>query len=79
MGRTVYHVAVMPCYDKKLEASRQDFVNTNDQTRDVDTVITSSEYICVCLSSNIIDQIFQDLDYVQHRVKTKNLGTILRK
>ncbi len=21
----IYHVAVMPCYDKKLEASREDF------------------------------------------------------
>jgi hypothetical protein len=31
----------MPCYDKKLEASRQDFYNDLYQTRDVDCVITS--------------------------------------
>ncbi|EIN11816.1 iron hydrogenase [Punctularia strigosozonata HHB-11173 SS5] len=39
----VYHVAVMPCYDKKLEASRQDFYNDVFKTRDVDCVITTGE------------------------------------
>ncbi|XP_061181017.1 cytosolic Fe-S cluster assembly factor narfl-like [Saccostrea echinata] len=39
----VYHVTVMPCYDKKLEASRQDFYNDVYRTRDVDCVITSGE------------------------------------
>lgn len=38
----VYHISVMPCYDKKLEASRADFYNENQETRDVDCVITSS-------------------------------------
>ena len=33
----------MPCYDKKLEASRQDFYNDVYSTRDVDCVITTSE------------------------------------
>ena len=37
----VYHVTVMPCYDKKLEASREDFYNDMYSTRDVDCVITS--------------------------------------
>ena len=37
----VYHVCVMPCFDKKLEASREDFYNDIYQTRDVDCVITS--------------------------------------
>lgn len=41
----VYHVTVMPCYDKKLEASREDFYNQQRKTRDVDCVITSSIYI----------------------------------
>jgi iron only hydrogenase large subunit-like protein len=36
-------VAVMPCYDKKLEASRQDFYNDIFRTRDVDCVITTGE------------------------------------
>ncbi|XP_077980347.1 cytosolic Fe-S cluster assembly factor narfl-like [Glandiceps talaboti] len=42
-GDQIYHVAVMPCYDKKLEASRQDFYDDIYSTRDVDCVITSGE------------------------------------
>ncbi|NXC19610.1 NARFL factor, partial [Corythaeola cristata] len=38
----IYHVTVMPCYDKKLEASRPDFFNQEYQTRDVDCVITTA-------------------------------------
>jgi iron only hydrogenase large subunit-like protein len=37
----VYHVTVMPCYDKKLEASREDFYNDICKTRDVDCVIST--------------------------------------
>jgi iron only hydrogenase large subunit-like protein len=33
----------MPCYDKKLEASRSDFFNSVYSTRDVDCVITTGE------------------------------------
>eukprot|EP00124_Ichthyophonus_hoferi_P004517 Ihof_evm2s508 gene=Ihof_evmTU2s508 len=46
LGKTnadIYHVTVMPCYDKKLEASRSDFYNDLYSTRDVDCVITTSE------------------------------------
>ncbi|KAI0371032.1 iron hydrogenase [Pilatotrama ljubarskyi] len=39
----IYHVTVMPCYDKKLEASRQDFYNDAYATRDVDCVLTTGE------------------------------------
>ncbi|XP_068981808.1 probable cytosolic Fe-S cluster assembly factor AGAP009023 isoform X1 [Bombus flavifrons] len=39
----VYHVTVMPCYDKKLEASREDFYNYERKFRDVDCVITPIE------------------------------------
>jgi len=39
----IYHVAVMPCYDKKLEASRPSFTNETYKTRDVDCVITTGE------------------------------------
>ncbi|TIB67811.1 iron hydrogenase [Wallemia mellicola] len=39
----IYHVTIMPCYDKKLEASRQDFYSDLYQTRDVDCVLTSGE------------------------------------
>ncbi|KAH8107940.1 iron hydrogenase [Cristinia sonorae] len=39
----IYHVSVMPCYDKKLEASRSDFYNDAYSTREVDCVITTGE------------------------------------
>lgn len=41
----IYHVTLMPCYDKKLEASRDDFYNKLKNTRDVDCVITASKRI----------------------------------
>ncbi|OCT61749.1 cytosolic Fe-S cluster assembly factor narfl [Xenopus laevis] len=41
----IYHVTVMPCYDKKLEASRPDFYNEEYETRDVDCVITTGEVL----------------------------------
>ncbi|KAJ7218053.1 iron hydrogenase [Mycena pura] len=50
MGRTwgnlpheIYHVSVMPCYDKKLEASRSNFYDSIYSTRDVDCVLTTGE------------------------------------
>lgn len=39
----IYHVTIMPCYDKKLEASREDFYSEVSEARDVDCVITSSK------------------------------------
>lgn len=39
----MYHVTVMPCYDKKLEASREDFYSEVNDSKDVDCVITSSK------------------------------------
>ena len=38
----IYHVSIMPCFDKKLEASRTSFTNENG-TRDVDCVLTTLE------------------------------------
>jgi len=43
LPQEIYHVSVMPCYDKKLEASRSDFYNSIFSTRDVDCVITTGE------------------------------------
>ena len=42
-GADVYHVTVMPCYDKKLEASRPDF--TPDGVRETDCVLTTGEVL----------------------------------
>lgn len=51
----VYHVTVMPCYDKKLEASRDDFVFEVDGAKsnedgslsvsEVDSVLTTGEVL----------------------------------
>lgn len=52
----IYHVTVMPCYDKKLEAAREDFVfqfDSQEETyRDegleipeVDSVLTTGEVL----------------------------------
>lgn len=49
----VYHVTAMPCYDKKLEASRSDFYNSVHQTRDTDCVLTTGE----------LDLLLQDLGF----------------
>jgi len=42
-AKRIYHVTVMACFDKKLEASRQDFYNEAEDYRDVDCVVTSLE------------------------------------
>ncbi|KAG4303256.1 hypothetical protein PCANB_000471 [Pneumocystis canis] len=39
----IYHVSIMPCFDKKLEASRDEF--SENGIRDVDCVITTSELL----------------------------------
>lgn len=39
----IYHITLMPCFDKKLEASRKDFYNEVYKTNDVDLVLTSAE------------------------------------
>ena len=60
----VYHVTIMPCYDKKLEASREDFYSELYRTRDVDCVITSLE-VEQMLEENGVDfseQLLQELD-----------------
>ncbi|KAL5836455.1 hypothetical protein ACOSQ4_015952 [Xanthoceras sorbifolium] len=52
----IYHVSVMPCYDKKLEASRDDFVfqvetreetcqNDGPKIAEVDSVLTTGEVL----------------------------------
>ncbi|KAL6546850.1 Cytosolic Fe-S cluster assembly factor nar1 [Orobanche minor] len=45
----IYHVTVMPCYDKKLEAARDDFVfqvdSDNEGVTEVDSVLTTGEIL----------------------------------
>ncbi|CAG9783417.1 unnamed protein product [Diatraea saccharalis] len=49
----VYHVTVMPCYDKKLEASREDFYSELLNCHDVDCVITAIEIEQMLGNSNM--------------------------
>lgn len=54
----IWHLAVMPCFDKKLEASREELTNafwspdgtTGRGVRDVDCVITSKEVLMLTAS-----------------------------
>ncbi|KAK9462566.1 iron hydrogenase [Lipomyces oligophaga] len=59
----IFHVSVMPCFDKKLEASRKDFQSC-DSTKDVDCVITTKEVVQLLNDENIdfmsIDSIPKD-------------------
>ena len=43
----------MPCYDKKLEASRSDFYNSQYATRDVDCVLTTGELLLLAREHNV--------------------------
>lgn len=39
----LFHVVVAPCFDKKLEAVREEFYNSVLESRDVDCVLTSAQ------------------------------------
>uniref|UniRef100_A0A060TDQ3 Cytosolic Fe-S cluster assembly factor NAR1 n=1 Tax=Blastobotrys adeninivorans TaxID=409370 RepID=A0A060TDQ3_BLAAD len=47
----VYHVSIMPCFDKKLEAARPEF--GVDEVRDVDCVITAKEVVQMLLDEGL--------------------------
>ncbi|KAI5369941.1 Putative Iron hydrogenase, large subunit [Septoria linicola] len=55
----VWHLAVMPCFDKKLEASRSELTShtwhgqSGDAVRDVDCVITARELLMLAESRDI--------------------------
>lgn len=58
----IWHMAIMPCFDKKLEASREELTDaawnngsnaSQSPVRDVDCVITSRELLMLASSRNI--------------------------
>lgn len=49
----------MPCFDKKLEASRDDFYNKDYECKDVDCVITTGELEVMMHERNVV---FNNLD-----------------
>eukprot|EP01029_Cantina_marsupialis_P014883 TRINITY_DN3257_c0_g1_i1.p1 TRINITY_DN3257_c0_g1~~TRINITY_DN3257_c0_g1_i1.p1 ORF type:complete len:553 (+),score=190.56 TRINITY_DN3257_c0_g1_i1:98-1756(+) len=44
-GNEVFHAAIMPCFDKKLEGSRKDFYDGENKCADVDCVLATAEII----------------------------------
>ncbi len=50
-GRTTYHIAIMPCTAKKMEAAREEF--QHDGKPDVDLVLTTQEVITMIKESGI--------------------------
>ena len=50
-GRTTYHIAIMPCTAKKMEAAREEF--QHDGKPDVDLVLTTQEIITMIKESGI--------------------------
>lgn len=59
LPQNVWHLAVMPCFDKKLEASRGELTShswhgqEDDAVRDVDCVITARELLMLAESRDI--------------------------
>ncbi|KAG7856059.1 hypothetical protein KL919_004452 [Ogataea angusta] len=59
----VYHLSIMPCFDKKLEAARPEH-ETPEEAPDVDCVITPRELIQLLQDENInIDKIIQEVEH----------------
>jgi len=51
--KDLYHVTVMSCYDKKLEASRNTTLMEDQQNREVDCVLASSEILKLIMDQHI--------------------------
>lgn len=57
----IYHTTIMPCFDKKLEASRSYFVDEKTKEAEVDTVLTPIELEQLLTEKGII---FSDIDII---------------
>ncbi|CAF1193631.1 unnamed protein product [Rotaria sordida] len=62
-NKNIYHISIQPCYDKKLEASRQDFYDEQRQQYDVDCVISTGEFDKWLTEEQFDPQSNSDLDY----------------
>nr|XP_006132457.1 nuclear prelamin A recognition factor [Pelodiscus sinensis] len=74
----IFHIIVAPCYDKKLEALREDFYISLYNSQDVDCVLTSGEIVQIMEQKNIsmkevaevaVDSLFGEIkeeDIVRH-------------
>jgi len=64
----IYHTTIMPCADKKLEASRRDFLDAETGTNDVDCVLTTIE-ACEMVEDYVADGDSEMMDTLQRNVK----------
>ncbi|KAK4386753.1 protein NAR1 [Sesamum angolense] len=75
----IYHVTVMPCYDKKLEAAREDFVfqvdSDSERITEVDSVLTTGEVLDLIQSRSVdfpaleespVDKLLSNVDEEGH-------------
>ncbi|XP_032648649.1 nuclear prelamin A recognition factor [Chelonoidis abingdonii] len=74
----IFHIIVAPCYDKKLEALREDFYTPLYNSQDVDCVLTSGEIVQIMEQKNVsmkevaevaVDSLFGEIkeeDVVRH-------------
>uniref|UniRef100_A0A8D0FJ09 Nuclear prelamin A recognition factor n=2 Tax=Strigidae TaxID=30459 RepID=A0A8D0FJ09_STROC len=74
----IFHVIVAPCYDKKLEALREDFYTALYNSQEVDCVLTSGEIVQIMEQKNVsmkdvtevaVDSLFDEIkegDVVRH-------------
>lgn len=62
----IYHLLVAPCFDKKLEAVREEFYNSLLETRDVDCVLTSGTFVFafICVVKIIYTNLFRKLYFI---------------
>ncbi|SJX63032.1 related to NAR1-similarity to human nuclear prelamin A recognition factor [Sporisorium reilianum f. sp. reilianum] len=76
---TTYHVTVMPCYDKKLEASRPDFYDDITSTKEVDCVLTTGELDKLMLDENfdICAPVPGEHEALQHDIADSSLQQAL--
>lgn len=70
----IYHASIMPCFDKKLEASRNDFYDAQEDSHDVDTVLSTGEIVTLLEEKEIdfmtlrespLDTLFTSIDESQ--------------
>jgi len=55
----IYHVTIMPCFDKKLESSRKDFMDEETGVKDVDCVLSTLEV------EELIEKNLKDLNEIE--------------
>lgn len=55
----VYHVTIMPCIDKRVEASRDEFQDSLTSVRDVDLVLTTSDFLELLQQRDVVLRSFE--------------------